>query len=405
FEKNAITSELNFNNYLLNKLEDNSYYFKDFDRFKQYELDLFLLNQKTSKYDWNNILTKTPSIKYPFDVGLTIEGTLSQTLSNKDKYSINLSSIANGIKLSEKIDNKNNFVFENIIAIDSASFYISLLNNKSEYESIKLHSKISNNRNKFLKPLPILKTRCENKVFSSSEEFNLDFPYSVNTNILREVVLTEKVVEKLEYTKHYYNRTGAKGYKIDENKAATYIDILGFLQAHGYSVSNIGGNVSISNITAGNSFGKGTSISFFIDDVPIGSLDFLSNMSLYDIDEIYLNKRGFGTGMTAPNGTIRMYTKIKVGRIKTEVINSKSITIKDGFQKEKPFKNPIYSYYENQAFKKYGTINWIPSIYTDDNGDFEFKIPTLGQKSILLNIQGIDNEGNFYYENIEIEVN
>jgi hypothetical protein len=404
FEENAITSQLNFNSYLTTKLESNSYYFKDFNRKKQYELDLVLLNQNALKYNWNNILTNKPTIKYPFDVGLTIEGTLNQTISNKDKYSVVLSSIANGINLTGKIDKKNNFAFQNIIAIDSTNFHVSLLNNKSEYESIKLYSKVSSNKNNFLKPLIILKTRCEDKSFSTSNEFNLDFPYPANVNVLREVVLTEKVAEKLEYTKHYYNRTGVKGYKIDENKAATYIDVLGFLQAHGYIVSNIAGKVSISNIT-GNSIGGGTSLSFFIDDVPIGSLDFLSNMSLYGIDEIYLNKRGFGTGMTAPNGTIRMYTKIKVGRIKTEVINSKSIIIKDGFQKEKPFKNPIYSYYENQAFKKYGTINWIPNLYTNTSGDFEFTIPVLNQKSALVNIQGIDNEGNFYYENIVIDLN
>lgn len=404
FEENAITSQLNFNSYLTTKLESNSYYFKDFNRKKQFELDLVLLSQKTSKYDWNNIITNKPTIKYPFDVGLTIEGTLNQTISNKDKYSVVLSSIANGINLSGKIDEKNNFVFENIVATDSTAFFISLLDNKSKYQAIKLYSKVSNNKNRFLKSLPEIKIKCENTTFSPLTEYNSDFPYLANTTVLRDVIITEQVELKLENTNNFLNRGGAQGYKIDQNKADLYYDVIGFIQSHGFDVKTVGGSVLITSRTA-NSFSGSLSPSIFLDDAPLGSLDLILNMNLSAIDEIYINKRGFGTGMSSPSGTIRIYTKKQFGGIANEKINSKSLIIKDGFQREIPFKNPKYSYYENQAFKKYGTINWIPNLYTNTSGDFEFTIPILNQKSVLVNIQGIDNEGNFYYENIVIDVN
>ncbi|CAM3679862.1 hypothetical protein FLGE108171_10325 [Flavobacterium gelidilacus] len=404
FEENSITSQLNFNAYLISKLENNSYYFKDFNRKKQFELDLVLLNQITPKYEWNNILTKIPSIKYPFDIGLTIEGTINQTISNKDKYNIVLSSIANGINLTGKIDDKNNFKFENIVAIDSTSFFISILDNKSNYEAFKLNSKVTNNKNRFLKLGHAIITKCTNKSFTPLTEFNADFPYMENTTVLRDVILVDKVEAKLENTTNFLNRAGSQGYKIDQNKSDLYYDVIGFIQSHGFDAKTVGGSVSITSRTS-NSF-KGTlTPAIFLDDVPLGSLDLLLNMNLSTIDEIYINKRGFGTGMSSPSGTIRIYTKKQFGGIANEKINSKSLTIKDGFQKELPFKNPKYSYYENQAFKKYGTINWIPNLYTNTSGDFEFTIPILNQKSVLVNIQGIDNEGNFYYENIVIDVN
>ena len=403
FEDNSIISQLTFNNYLLNKLENYSYYFNDYNRKKQFELDLFLLNQTSLKYEWNNILTKKPIIKYPFDVGLNIEGTLNQLIPNKDKFTLTLTSFANGINLKGKIDENNKFLFENIVATDSTSFFISLLNDKSKYETIKLYSKVSNNKNRFLKTLPELKEKCENKIFNALTEYNSDFPYLTNTTILKDVLVSDKVKLKLENTTNFYNRGGSQGYKIDQDKADLYYDVIGFIQSHGFDVKTVGGSVSISNRTI-NSFKGSLTPAIFLDDAPLGSLDLILNMNLNMVDEIYINKRGFGTGMNSPSGTIRIYTKKQFGSINNEKVNSKSLLIKDGFQKEVPFKNPTYAYYEDNAFKKYGTVHWIPNLYTNENGEFEFKIPTLKQKSFLINIQGIDNEGNFYYENILIEV-
>ena len=402
-EKNSIISQFIFNTYLLNGLDNYSYYFDDFNRKKQYELDLVLLNQNESKYNWNNILTKKPTIKYPFDVGLTIEGTLNQTLSSKDTYTLNVSSIANGINIDSPLDDKNSFKIENIIATDSTTFYVSLLNKKSKYEPVKLYSKIVNNKNRFLKSIANNIINCSDKTYTASSEFNTEFPYMANTTILKEVVVSEKAVEKLEHKSNINNKAGVTAYKITQDQTDLYYDVLGFIASHGYDVRTVGSEVMIISRLS-NSFRGTTSPVIYVDDAP-SDVNFLLNMSLSNVDEIYINKNGFGQGMTAPSGSIRIYTKMKFGGIKDEKINSKSLVIKDGFQKEIPFKNPTYSYYETQSFKKHGTIDWISNIYTDDNGSFELNIPTFKQKSILLNIQGIDNEGNFYYENVVVEIN
>jgi len=404
FENDAINSQLNFNTYLTNSLENYSYYFKDFNRKKQYELDLVLLNQNASKYEWNNLMNKKPSIKYPFDVGLTIEGTINQTLSIKNSYKIKLSSIINGINTESKIDSKNRFAFENLLAVDSTTFFVSLINDKAKYETFNSNIRVLNNKNAFLKTITNNKIVCNNINYTPMSAYNTDFPYLANTTVLKEVVLTETVKEKLENTQNYNNRAGAQGFKINEDKAELYYDILGFLRSHGFDVNTTGGSVQIVSRTA-NSFKGSLSPTIYVDDVPLTNFDLLYNLNLREIDEIYINKRGFGQGMSAPSGSIRIYTKKKFGSTSVENINSKSVFIKDGFQKEKPFKNPEYTSYENQSFRKHGTINWIPNLYTNEMGNFEFKIPTFNQESVLINIQGIDNEGNFYYENIELNVN
>jgi hypothetical protein len=404
FENDAINSQLNFNTYLTNSLENYSYYFKDFNRKKQYELDLVLLNQNASKYEWNNLMNKKPSIKYPFDVGLTIEGTINQALSIKNSYKIKLSSIINGINTESKIDSKNRFAFENLLAVDSTTFFVSLINDKAKYETFNSNIRVLNNKNVFFKTITNNKIVCNNINYTPMSAYNTDFPYLANTTVLKEVVLTETVKEKLENTQNYNNRAGAQGFKINEDKAELYYDILGFIRSHGFDVNTTGGSVQIVSRTA-NSFKGSLSPTIYVDDVPLTNFDLLYNLNLREIDEIYINKRGFGQGMSAPSGSIRIYTKKKFGSTSVENINSKSVFIKDGFQKEKPFKNPEYTSYENQSFRKHGTINWIPNLYTNEMGNFEFKIPTFNQESVLINIQGIDNEGNFYYENIELNVN
>ncbi|RZK02801.1 MAG: hypothetical protein EOO46_18295, partial [Flavobacterium sp.] len=55
FNKTNIKVALNINPYLINPLENPSYYFKDTDRIKKLELDLLLVNQSDLKYNWNNM--------------------------------------------------------------------------------------------------------------------------------------------------------------------------------------------------------------------------------------------------------------------------------------------------------------------------------------------------------------
>ena len=81
-----------------------------------------------------------------------------------------------------------------------------------------------------------------------------------------------------------------------------------------------------------------------------------------------------------------------------------SILITKGFQQLKSYKNPKYKDYTQDSFQKNGTIDWISNIYTNENGTFNFTIPHFNQEKIRLNIQGIDNLGQLYYQNIIIDV-
>src|SRR5690606_37045043 len=93
-------------------------YLSNNSRGSQYELDLFLLCQQ-SKYDWRNIMKNPPKANYPFEIGLSLKGTINQNLKNRKDYKIKISSIAGMIDETVSINEKNEFFMNNLIVADS----------------------------------------------------------------------------------------------------------------------------------------------------------------------------------------------------------------------------------------------------------------------------------------------
>jgi hypothetical protein len=403
FNSNNIFTNLAFKNYCEISDFDYSYYFSNFSKRKAYELDLMLLHVSESKYNWSRLLNQAPKPNYTFDVGLTISGKINQNISNKENTKLRLFSI-NGIEEYTTLKEDNSFEFQNIMAIDSSIVYFSLIKKEEKLESIGIYSKLENVNRKFLKPITLPKFVCQEVIFTKNPyDTSFEFPKLEGVHEFKEVDIIEVKKPKLERQKEYGNIM-AKGYKISDTEAGTFRDVLSFIGSHGYDTYTEAGQVVIRNRVSTSFLGSRTPI-VFLDNVQIFDFTILLNMNLNDVDEIYINKRGYGMGNDGSNGVIRIYSKkIVANKVKPASIKSKSLEIKNGFQPYFEFENPKYLSYNNEGFEKHGTIDWIPSIYTNEDGTFEFTIPYFEQKEVLLNIQGIDNKGQLYFENITIEV-
>ena len=132
----------------------------------------------------------------------------------------------------------------------------------------------------------------------------------------------------------------AKGYKINDTEAGTFRDILSFIASHGYDVFTEAGQVVIRNRVSTSFMGNRTPV-VFLDNIQIFDFTILLNMNLNDVDEVYINKRGYGMGSDGANGSIRIYTKKLIDyKPKQANIKSKSLEIKNGFQPYFEFENP-----------------------------------------------------------------
>jgi len=397
---NSIFTQLVFkNNCSINKL-NTEYYFENYNKRKKYELDLVLLHSE-SNYKWASMLNNIPKETYPFDIGLNIEGKVNQNVSGKEK--LRLFSI-NGINETTTLNDKNEFEFKNILAIDSSNFHFSLLKKDEKLQSLNIYSRVVNNNRKFYKKNELTKSICLTEKFVKNDfDTNIDFPKTENVTVLKDVQVTEVKKDKLEKEREYSNSM-AKGYKINEADITSFRDVLSFIASHGYDVSQEGGNVTIRARMAKSILGSRTP-AVFLDNSPLFEFTYLQNLQLMDVDEIYINKHGYGLGGDGANGSIRIYTKkTYVAKQNPNLVKSKSLIIKGGFQPLLDFENPKYISYQDEAFQKYGTIDWIPNIYTDENGNFEFTIPHFNQEKLKINIQGIDNFGDVYFQNIELEI-
>lgn len=398
----SIYNALQFDNFLSEPSKNMAYYLNDLTRTKHFELDNFLLTQK-SKYNWNAMLKNPPQKKYDFDSGLSIKGTVNNALTAGENYNIKANSLLLGLDQTTTVNAKNEFQFENVFAIDSIPIHFSLMNKKLKPMELKVYCQILNNNRRFIKPFLIHKKECV-LVTKNPITNNSPFPIIKNAILLDSIsIIAKKKKDKLENTLKY-NNTAAKGYKITESIAGTFGDVLGFIRTHGYNVTIDGGTVIITRGFS-NSFSGNLSPVVYLDDIPVADFNFLLNYSLSSVDEIYVNKMGYGEGMTAPNGTIRIYSKTPGSYGKNYIkIRSKPFIVTNGFQRVVPFENPKYGNVNDESFLKFGTIHWNPNVETDTDGSFSFSIPNLYQTTVKVIIEGISSDGRVFSETKTLKI-
>ncbi|MCO6175331.1 hypothetical protein NHF50_09780 [Flavobacterium sp. NRK F10] len=400
--QNSIINHLAFENVTKEKLNNTHYYFENFDRKKQYELDLYLMGCK-SKYNWNSILNDTIVQKYDYEFGIDITGKINQNIPNKEKLQLKLYT-QGSLNLGTNIETDNSFYFKNLLLEDSVYCHFSLLKNNTNLKKLSVVTTLKNNNSKFLKPVLIKKNSCQSTFYEKKQDEYVNlFPKTGKIIELDSIQLVSEKKEKLIYGNTRYQNNYARAFKINETDRQTYNDVLSFISFNGFDVSVSGINVIINARASKSVLGSRTPI-VYLDNTPITDFSLLLGMSLRQVDEIYINRTGFGEGMNGSNGSIRIYTRITYDKESNPTIKSSKIQIKKGFQKDIPFKNIEYQDYDHDSFKKYGVVDWKNNIYTNETGEFEFSFPHFDLKEFYLDIQGLDGSGNFFHEVLPVKL-
>ncbi|OIQ21331.1 MAG: hypothetical protein BM557_03510 [Flavobacterium sp. MedPE-SWcel] len=398
-EHNDIYSSLLIKPYLEGHKEINvQKYINTVSRRNQYEIDLFLLNQK-SKYKWRNIKNISPKSKYTFDIGLSLKGTINRR--NLKKYKVKVSSLKGKISEVIAINEKNEFYLNNLILSDSSNLDFYLVKGEAT-KSIKLYPQIFNrNRiyNKQYKP----KTYIAAKSDSITNIFP-EIPNLVDTNaILLDEVELNGTTTKLKYERAFGN-SQLRGYKISENDEKSFFYVLDLIRYHGFDVENNGASVGIYGRTINTINGQRTTPMIYIDNIRVMSFDILQGMQTADIDEFYINQHASVPSVDNRMGIVRIYMK-KNYMYKSKINSPTSFLVENGFKKITPFKNAEYFTTSSKGFENFGIINWEPRITTDDNGKFQIELPRTGQKSVIILIEGFSNDGKLISETKTINLN
>lgn len=388
-EENDIYGSFWLNSFLIEKSKNSRYYFNEVTTKKKYELDLLLLNQETSKYQWKNIKSPPQKVAFEFDSGLILKGKANMTITNKSNSQVLVVSPAEAH--FGTIDDNDEFYFDNLIITDSTTVNFRLINEKGKTTQFKGYPQVLNSRRIFHKPFEKKQNNCEAKTKIIDFSLPLLHPNTVN---LEEIEITKNATPKLKYAGNVGNGR-LRGYKITESQSNG--TIFQFIQTNGFDVDYHNGHYHI--YSKRNSSLKERSVpAIFTDGTQVMDTELLKTFTMRDVDEIYIDRSAMSnTYGTHFMGIIKIYMKEPSERVSFKK-NVMSFLIQKGFSNNKPFKNLDYVSTSDKGFTDFGLINWIPNIITNEDGSFSFQIPNLNQKKVKILIEGFSGDGKLISE-------
>lgn len=393
-QKNSILGTFNLNAYLEKPILNSYAYFDRMNVTRAFDMELLMLNQTKSKYFWNNIMSHKPKESYAFTKGITINGTIVKPLNPKTKYKVALISLKNKIFEEAMVDKDNKFSFDNFFARDSTAYQLELMNEKNLAIETNMITNILNNNPPFLKNQVFEAVNCQ-----PLKNLNLTFTFS-NADLEKKKIALNEIIVNNKYKKPIYihqsevNNQAAKAYKIGDTDFGSVLDFIG---RNGY-VTGVDEENTAYVRSSRHEYSGNESVAtpaIFVDNFQIFDLNVLYDLDLINVDEIYIDKIGTSTTATGGYGSIRIYLKKGVNNSYLKKKHT-TLIVKSGFAKIKPFKNTEYPF--SREFDVFGTLQWKPNVFLDNNQFFKISFPKTTQKEILVIIEGFTIDGQLISE-------
>ena len=387
--ENTMFSKFFLKPFVNGTLENSAYYFKNTNRKKLADLDLLLLNQGWSKYDWNNIFNDSPKVKFDFEKGITVRGTvISKTRKGSN---VVLFSPQNNLIINTPIVN-NKFSFNNIFLSDSSNVSFSI-QGKKRLQKPKINTVFYP---KFNESNINIST---NNLIKSTTDLNFE-KFIANGILLEEIEIEKKTKpnRKTRITKLFAN---SRSFKKTDKSYIKSRNILSFLTLKGFRINGTFPFEEIQNGRGISNFrrNKGAKTEVTLDNTPIVAQDynnlyFISNMTLDDFEEIIISKND--------GGQIFLFSDFNKARTSRNLFEKANKSI--GFTKGKKYYKPNYYSTSNDIFKNYGAIYWSPNIVLNKE-NLTLKMPHLNQDKIKVFIEGVTSDGSIIYEEKTITLN
>jgi hypothetical protein len=379
------------------KKASGKYYFGSLTKIKAYELDLFLLNQK-SKYNWNAIRTTPAKDNYTFDRGLSIKGFVPKSAGQILNTKVRMYSLTSGIDLTVPVADDGSFVYNNLVVPDSTYLNFTVLNKSVKPKEIFVVPQILNGSrkiNKSYKPEPLC---MGNNITVDETITDADMPVFPAESITLEETIIEK--KRLKYEKSFGN-ANLTGYKITNEDANFNHTALQYLIRHGgFTVNQNNMGVDVHLYSRGrNSINAGqTEPIIYIDNIQVLDHNQLTMIQMSEVDEIYINPIAIVPSVRNFNGIIKIYLKQAGSYAGGKKNTTPDIILKKAFSKIVPYVNLNYASTGSKGFENFGVIDWEPSLTTDEAGAFKFTIPRTEQKTLQFLIEGFSADGKLLSE-------
>lgn len=390
--QNDIVSNFLLQPYLKSRVENPGRYFRNVSRKKAYELDLILLTQGWSSYDWKTIFEGAPMIEHPFERGIKAEGKITSKIKKEDLLVVHQGTV-NPLSFVE-LTEPPNFSLPHLLLQNQDTIRFALRSKRGALRKLDLDIDFKSRLSiKDSIPFDLRNTPSLNRIKTAPLEDKINIANNFVTNeVIRldEVVVTEQKIEKkLTKASTLVNSNFFKGFKIGEDELRRNAVLTDFIAKNGFrvNVNTLTGQVFIANTRPFSG-----PVAIYLDDFLVRDGADLFNIPMDRIDEIYIERDGLSGDSDASGGAIRIYTKN--GQVRTSftprfaeklVINS--------FERPKTFYKPKYGSYVDQNFKDFGIVHWEPQLITDESGTATMGFPSNTTSNITVFLEGMGTDG------------
>lgn len=399
FDRNIVSTFL-LSPYIKGYIENPKYYFENTNRKKLYELDLLLLTQGWSSYNWNTIFNYKPTELQLHESGFDIEGELTNFSYNEENNLIIYSS-GSALITEAIIDSTNHFTLKNALIFDESDLNFTLNNKRDKNRFPKIRYNITPVKEAAI-PLSLAELQQQNvSKFTSIEVPNLLSPDSLNSFIGKAIKLDDVTVsakkDEREPIHHPLGMINPKVVKPNNGNNFKYLTEV--LRQNGFDVVYHGITVTIFSRRIISFSRTPPPPMIFLDYMPITDNSVIANMTMSNIEEIHISHMTNFYGSRGVGGVIHIFRKYGGSGKIQRIFNEYKAT--NGFSVQKEYYSPEYNksayFYDN-----YAALNWIPNAISDENGSCTIKIPNYNQP-VNLYIEGMDDFGNLISQILTIE--
>jgi hypothetical protein len=387
--------------YLKGHIENQSYYFKEVTKTKIRELDLLLLTQGWSKYDWEKLYQGPIQIEFPFERGLELFGSVQSEVKNGDKLMVYPFEGFQGSTIALHPDSTE-FSIKGIFPTKGQAIKLSILDDRGNIKKPKMYLSVRSNMvTDRLANIPgeVRPSNWSENHVGTSEPINLfqdDEP-----------VRLDEVTVSAEKNKSWFTTPFVfenKLTKVNEQTAKMYPGVLDLLRNNGFSVI-ISYEPKFDRVQIKSLRNRKYPV-IYIDDVRLMDLDrLLYDYPLSSLDSYFISRSGDGESGAA-GGVIRIYTK-EGGQIKD---TSAALTPKDrilvyntplGFESVKSYYAPKYETVGN-TFQNFGVVHWLSGISLRGNDPKTIKFAKTDADGLILFIEGMGENGTLISSTLSI---
>ena len=397
----GMTSRFHLNNYLspseLNHFERRNY-LKDPSAL--YDLDALLILYGTNRYQWRNIEKGIDDQNRTKYMTANLQGYVNAFDNVEDSLEVMLYSRENGIFELAPLSADKKFRFENLPLAKNSNISFTLLNKAGEPVYANFFFTIQPNtirfRHKFYKDEDF-----GNPVEFKQQEFNPKFLKEAEQ--LEEVVVT---ADRLKRQQFFGKFSGRKITKYDVNKGT----LENFIRTYGYRKIYLDHNFydrlrsSTWQLYRTCQTVRGPILLFpGISFNGVYSRDIMdyANVLMEYIDEVYYLKNS-----RCDPGYFVVFTNDKYEN--APVAESDKITkefvVDIGHDLPIPFIRPVYFSLDSPSYNKYGIVSWVPDLRSNEQGVYRFKVPNDKQGSLNVHLEGYNDSGVIWSEQLEVEL-